>query len=226
MARTSPAYTIDTHFDMPQKNGAGRPQILPSIKNLPDQQLFTPLSADEHILSSPTGMSTLASAAVTQGRLVQTVGHAHTLAPMLNHTPLVQRHNGIPLQNGHSGSNITAYSPPKLHNTQSVIDQSIAQLESRIAKLRTYEEDFVKLDLDDSRRLLQDQIVKLEGELRRLKKEKSLQLAERLVREGFGGLADGVRKEIERWDEKGDSADTNMSVESVMNGSSTGVDIG
>ena len=225
---TSPPYAVDSQYDSVHQSGGGHRQVqmLPSINTLPERQLYTPLSTDEHLIvgSSPAGMSALASAAVTQGRLVQTAGHSHTLAPILNHASVIPRHSGTVLQNGHSTTNEPLYSPLKAHNLQSSIDKSISQLESRIATLRTYEEDFVKLDLDDSRKLLQDQIVNLEAELRRLKKEKSLQLAERLVREGFGGLADGVRKEIERWDENPETAGANMSVGSVMNTSSNRLD--
>ena len=228
ISRPSPPYALDPHFDLSQQGGGGHSQILPSIKSLPDQQLFTPSSADEHLLvgNSPAGMAALASAAVTQGRLISSPGHAHTLAPMLSHTPLLPRHNGTILHNGHSTTAGPLYSPPKSQTAQSNIDKSISQLDSRIASLRTYEEEFIELDLDDSRKLLQDKITELEADLRLLKKQKSLQLAERLVREGFGGLADGVRKEIERWDEKSETADMSMSVGSVMNANGNGIDAG
>lgn len=226
IARDSSEYALDPQFEALHHNGGGRSQVLPSIKTLPEQQLFTPLSTDEHIHigSSSAGISTLAAAAVTQGRLGQNAAFAHTLAPMLHHTPILSRHTGATLQNGHGLTNETSYSPTKLQNVHSGLDKSIIQLEARIATLRAYEEDFVKLDLDDSRRLLADQITSLETDLRRLKKEKSLQLAEKLFKEGFGGLADGVRKEIERWGEKADATD--MSVGSVMNGTRSGIDTG
>ena len=213
-ARDGSEYALDPQFDAPHING--HPHILPSIKTLPEQQLFTPSSTDEHLLvgSSPANMPALAATTVNQARLIQNAPY-HTLAPMLNHTPI------LPRQNGHGAA---LYSPTRPLHAQSGIDNSITELESRIASLRTYEEDFVKLDLDDSRRLLADQIASLEADLRRLKKEKSLQLAEKLRQDGFSGLADGVRREIERWGEKADATD--MSVGSVMNGTSNGIDTG
>jgi hypothetical protein len=173
-------------------------QNLPSIKTLPEQQLFTPSSTDEHLLvaSSPANMSALATAALTQGRLGQNAPYSHTLAPLLNHTPI------LPRQNGHMA---TLYSPTTTLHVQSGIDKSITELETRIATLRAYEQEFIQLELDDSKRLLADQIASHETDLRLLKKEKSLQLAERLLKEGFGGLADGVRKEIERWGKEADA---------------------
>lgn len=197
-ARDGSEYSSDPQFDVAHLNGGGHMQMLPSIKTLPEQQLFTPGSIDEHLLigSTPASMSTLATAALTQGRLSQGAGYSHTLAPILNHT------SGPPRQNGHVPA---LYSPTQQLHVQSGIDKSIAELESRIATLRAYEAEFIQLDLDDSKRLLADQIAGNEAELRVLKKEKSLQLAERLLKEGFGGLADGVRKEIERWGKTADA---------------------
>lgn len=196
-ARDGSEYSLDPQFEVPHLNGGGHMQILPSIKTLPEQQLFTPGSIDEHMLvgSTPASMTTLATAALTQGRLSQNAAYSHTLAPILNHTPI------LPRQNGHT---TTLYSPTP--SFPSGIDKSIAELESRIATLRAYEEEFIQLDLDDSKRLLADQIASHEAELRLLKRDKSLQLDERLMKEGFGGLADGVRKEIERWEKQADAA--------------------
>jgi hypothetical protein len=196
-ARDGSEYSLDPQFDVAHLNGGSHLHMLPSIKTLPEPQLFTPGSIDEHLLigSTPGSMTTLATAALTQGRLNQNAAYSHTLAPILNHNP------GPPRQNGHMP---TLYSPTKELHVQSGIDKSIAELESRIATLRAYEAEFIQLDLDDSKRLLADQIAGHETELRVLKKEKSLQLAERLLKEGFGGLADGVRKEIERWGKKAD----------------------
>lgn len=198
-ARDGSEYALDPQFDVPHLNGGGHLQNLPSIKTLPEQQLFTPSSTEEHLLvgSSPANMSTLATAAFTQGRLGQNAPYSHTLAPILNHTPI------LPRQNGHIA---TLYSPTQTLHVQSGIDKSIIELETRIATLRAYEEEFIQLELDDSKRLLADQIASHETDLRLLKKEKSLQLAERLLKEGFGGLADGVRKEIEGWGKKADAA--------------------
>ena len=90
--------------------------------------------------------------------------------------------------------------PPHITQTPirtTSIDTTITQLEDQIASLRRYESEFLSLNLEDSRRLLAAQMQRLEQSLEEKRREKSLVLVERLRREGFADLAEGVRRELE-----------------------------
>jgi hypothetical protein len=77
-----------------------------------------------------------------------------------------------------------------------VLDSDIVKLERQILNLQKYEEDFVALGLEDSRKMLAAQLADLESQLKTKKREKSLLLIDRLKREGFSGLAAVVGKEV------------------------------
>ena len=74
------------------------------------------------------------------------------------------------------------------------LEASIADLETQLVKLKKYEEEFIALNLDDSRKMWTNQVAELENQIRTKKRQKSLLLIERLKSEGFGGLAASVGK--------------------------------
>jgi len=76
------------------------------------------------------------------------------------------------------------------------LDASIAELETQMRNLKKYEEEFIALNLADSRKMLATQLADLEAQIKAKRREKSLLLIERLKREGFGGLAAVVGKEV------------------------------
>ena len=76
------------------------------------------------------------------------------------------------------------------------LDASIVELETQMRNLKKYEEEFIALNLDDSRKMLAIQLAELDAQIKAKKREKSLLLIERLKREGFGGLAAVVVKEV------------------------------
>lgn len=77
-----------------------------------------------------------------------------------------------------------------------LLDASIADLETEIRKLRKYEEEFIELGLDDSRRMLGLKVAELEEQVRKKRKEKGVVLMERLRKEGLGELASAVGREV------------------------------
>jgi hypothetical protein len=79
---------------------------------------------------------------------------------------------------------------------EAILDASIAELETQLLKLKKYEAEFIALNLEDSRKMLASQVAGLEAQIWEKKREKSLVLIERLKREGFGGLAASVGKEV------------------------------
>jgi hypothetical protein len=76
------------------------------------------------------------------------------------------------------------------------LDASIMELESQLRNLTRYEGEFIALNLEDSRKVLATQMAEVESQIKSKKREKSLILIERLKREGFGGLAAVVGKEV------------------------------
>lgn len=85
-------------------------------------------------------------------------------------------------------------SPPASSNH--VVDETIKKLEMEIATLKRYEAEFVAMKLDDSRRVLRDQIADLEAQLEARRRERGLGLVERLRKEGFTILAEAVQNEV------------------------------
>ncbi|KPI45489.1 uncharacterized protein AB675_431 [Cyphellophora attinorum] len=84
---------------------------------------------------------------------------------------------------------------PDTKSPTAILDASIKELELQANHLKKYEQDFIELGLEDSRKMLRDQVEDLEEKIRVKKKEKGRLLVERLQREGYGGLAAVVGKE-------------------------------
>ena len=84
-----------------------------------------------------------------------------------------------------------------LSKDTSIVDAAIAQKENRIAKLRRYGNELIQLDLKDSHKVLSQESLTLEADLRAVKKQKNAALIENLRIE-FPGLADVARKEVEK----------------------------
>ena len=77
-----------------------------------------------------------------------------------------------------------------------LLDENIKKLEQQIQTLKSYDDEFVAMKLEGSRRMLRKQIEELGVQLEARRKEKGLGLIERLRREGFVTLADAVGLEV------------------------------
>ncbi|EXJ75740.1 uncharacterized protein A1O5_00247 [Cladophialophora psammophila CBS 110553] len=185
------------------------PTPLPSMKTFPDGPDFMVSPTDERHsrVSSSPGIVSLASAAIGSSRIPSNIQN-NTLPPMLGHTPSATNGLYLPPHNSNGSfstpsSSAATSSPTKLTAcaTESkvptaALDASITDLETQLVKLKRYEEEFIALNLDDSRKMLASQVAELESQIKAKKREKSLILIERLKREGFGGLAAVVGKEV------------------------------
>jgi len=202
MSREGSEYTIDSVFTSVNN---GLPTLLPSLKTLADGAEFMISPTDERrsrVNSSPS-IATLSSAGLGKGRIPPTTHHVqdNVLPPMLGHTTA----NGVFVPQAAANANgisATMSSPskwgiPPESNAPAIeLDGSIAELEAQLRSLKKYDADFISLNLEDSRKLLAEQLALLESEIRLKKKEKGRLLIERLKREGFGGLAASVGKEV------------------------------
>ncbi|OAL27242.1 hypothetical protein AYO20_09840 [Fonsecaea nubica] len=182
-----------------------RPALLPSMKTFPD--MVSPTDERHSRVSSSPGIASLASAAIGSSRITSNMQN-NTLPPMLGHPPAT---NGmyLPQHTSNGSFGTPSSSAPTASPTKTVtcsdeteaqtaaLDASIAELEAQLVKLKKYEREFIALDLDDSRKMLANQMAEIEGQIKRKKWEKGLLLIERLKKEGFGGLAAVVRKEVE-----------------------------
>jgi len=207
MSREGPDYMIDPQFGNIHTNGI-LPNLLPSMKTFPDERSYSSSPVDDRLgatSDSPLGMATLATAAVCHGRIPGTNHQIHsTLGPVLAKHILPRQ---PPERDGTatlSVSTTTTAIPTPPHNESNgsmteQIDMAIKRLEEQIATLKKYEQEFLSLNLEDSHKMLSAQLRGLESELRGKKREKSIVLIEMLEREGFGGLADGVRREMAMW---------------------------
>ncbi|EHY52428.1 hypothetical protein ABEF92_006633 [Exophiala dermatitidis] len=184
------------------------PTLLPSMKSFTDGTDLHGVHIDERHtrVSASPGMASLASTAVTRGHLQSTPSYSedNTLPPMLGHsTPnsrFLPQHSsrGILATPGPTSmaSPSKSADPGDSKAPAAALDASITELEARVRSLRKYEEEFIALNLDDSRKMLASQVAELENQIRAMKREKSLLLIERLKKEGFGGLAAVVGKEV------------------------------
>jgi len=84
-------------------------------------------------------------------------------------------------------------SPPA---SGSLVDENIKKLEAQIQTLRSYDEEFLAMKLEDSRRMLRKQVQELETQLEARRRERGIGLIERLRREGFATLAEAVGMEV------------------------------
>ncbi|KAK5948195.1 hypothetical protein OHC33_010743 [Knufia fluminis] len=121
----------------------------------------------------------------------------------LPHTSYPVNHVSQPTQNGHGPPHATRIDPAALTPltesppaSNNLLDENIKKLESQIQTLRGYDEEFLAMKLEDSRRMLRKQIAELEGQLEARRKERGMGLIERLRREGFVGLAEAVGLEV------------------------------
>lgn len=200
MSREGSEYTIDTAF---ASINSGLPTLLPSLKTLADgaEFMISPTDDRRSRVSSSPSIATLSSVGLGKGRIPPTTHHAsdNILPPMLGHTTA----NGVFVpQAAANGISAAMSSPSKLgilpecKAPTAELDASIAELETRLRSLKKYDDDFISLNLEDSRKLLAEQLAEVENEIRLKKKEKGRLLIERLKREGFGGLAASVGKEV------------------------------
>ncbi|KIV94384.1 hypothetical protein PV10_02156 [Exophiala mesophila] len=206
LSREGSEYMIDSSYT---NHPTSLPTMLPSLKSFTENSEFmvSPTEERHSRVSSSPGLASMASTAVGPGRLMSKglSGQDNTLPPILGHTTS----NGVyvpqHVSNGtvHSHSHVPMLSPPKTsmlnHDAKmptAELDASIIELETQLHNLKKYEEEFIALDLEDSRRTLAAQLIELEMQIKAKKREKSLVLIERLKREGFGSLAAVVGKEV------------------------------
>ncbi|ETN38382.1 uncharacterized protein HMPREF1541_06417 [Cyphellophora europaea CBS 101466] len=176
--------------------------ILPGVKSIAEGAMMMSPGDDRSTrVSTSPGLGSLAS---TMGI---TPDRANTLPPIMSrglsqqgYAASMNGSNGMPLPGPSPKPSTLALLNESIHaDTKSptaVLDASIRELEGQIANLRKYEQEFIDLGLEDSRKMLSAQVHELEEKIRQKKREKGVILIERLRREGFGGLAAVVGKEV------------------------------
>ncbi|KIW17520.1 hypothetical protein PV08_04714 [Exophiala spinifera] len=184
------------------------PTLLPSLNTFTDGHDFMVSPPDERYarVSTSPAIASLASTAVNNGRVPSNFQHVqnNTLPPMLGHTThngtFVPRHSSSSIMGtlgtGLPTSPTKATLPNDIKAPTAALDASIVELETQLRSLKKYEEEFVALNLEDSRRMLATEVAELEERLKTKRREKSIVLIERLKKEGFGGLAAAVGKEV------------------------------
>jgi len=204
---TGPEYVLDAHFAFAThhqlgglssngSNDAG--PTLPGITSLPQHHVSSANSRVATGTSTGEGMKTLASAAASHGRtsaLSKTSSVPSSLPPLTTfdiHNPY-----NASTQTGKQRRDLNQSPSVDLSKDTSIVDAAIAQKENRIAKLRRYGDELIQLGLKDSHKVLSQELLALEADLRAVKKQKSAALIENLRME-FPGLADVARKEVEK----------------------------
>jgi hypothetical protein len=204
---TGPEYVLDAHFAFATQhrlgglssngsNDAG--PTLPGIASLPQHHVSSANSRVATGTSTGEGMKTLASAAASHGRapaLSKTGSVPSSLPPLTTFN--VHNPYNASTQDGKQGRDLDQSPSVDLSKDTSVVDAAIAQKENRIAKLRRYGDELIQLGLKDSHKVLSQELLVLEADLRAVKKQKSAALIENLRME-FPGLADVARKEVEK----------------------------
>jgi hypothetical protein len=202
-----PEYVLDTRFAFAThhrpsglssngSNDAG--PTLPGIASLPQHHVSSPASRTATSTSTGEGMKTLASAAASHGRapvLSKTSPVSSSLPPLAAfdiHSPY-----NASTPNGKQSRDLNQLLSMDPSKDTSVVDAAIVQKENRIAKLRRYGDELIQLGLEDSYKVLSQELLALEADLRAVKKQKSAALIENLRME-FPGLADVARKEVEK----------------------------
>jgi hypothetical protein len=143
-------------------------------------------------------MKTLASVAASHGRtpaLSKTSSIPSSLPPLTTfdiHNPY-----NASTQKGKQRRDLDQSLSVDLSKDTSIVNAAIAQKENRIAKLRRYGDELIQLGLKDSHKVLSQESLALEADLRAVKKQKNAALIENLRME-FPGLADVARKEVEK----------------------------
>ena len=215
--RAGSDYSVDSSF---LDRGGTRPGILPSVKSLAGETpYFISPPEDRSSRVSPSPGVTSMPPPLNNNILPPMLGHnGPTSVPYATHPPPHQ--NGVAAHmNGslpHSSFPPTTQPPPTsaalallnstFHShishdpdTKSptlALDAEIASLEGQIANLKKYEQDFIALGLDESRETLRRELEGIEERARAKRREKGRLLMERLRREGFGGLAEVVGREV------------------------------
>jgi hypothetical protein len=204
---TGPEYVLDAHFASATRHRLGglssngssdAGPTLPGIASLPQHHVSSANSRVATGTSTGEGMKTLASAAASHGRtsaLSKTSSVPSSLPPLTTfdiHNPY-----NASTQNGKQRRDLNQSLSVDSSKDTSIVDAAIAQKENRIAKLRRYGDELIQLGLKDSHKVLSQELLALEADLRAVKKQKSAALIENLRME-FPGLADVARKEVEK----------------------------
>lgn len=99
-----------------------------------------------------------------------------------------------------------------------VLDESIRRLEEQIQTLKSYDEEFAAMRLEDSRKVLRMQIADIEKQLDARRRERGVGLVERLRREGFTTLADAVGFEVGLAEREAGRIGLGLNQESISSG--------
>ena len=194
------------YMDGMDSYSTSRPTLLPGVKSIADgSMMISPPDDRSSRVSMSPGLG---------GAFGPNIGiaadRANTLPPLINGGMSRPSYlNG----GSNSATNTFAMPSPKPHHATTmallnesihadtksptaILDASIRDLELQAENLRKYEQEFIDLGLEDSRRMLSTQVREIEERIRAKKKEKGILLMERLKREGYGGLAAVVGKEV------------------------------
>jgi hypothetical protein len=204
---SGPEYVLDAQYALTTHHRLGGVSIhgsndavprLPGIANLRQHPVSSANSRLGGSTSTGEGMKTLASAAASHGRssgLSKINSNSSSLPPLAAFDVPNQDKNST--QKDDYGGDVDPSLSIDSSKDISVVDAAIAQKENSIAKLRRYGEELLQLGMQDSHKRLSEELVALEAELRRVKKQKSTALIENLRME-FPGLADVAMKEVEK----------------------------
>ena len=193
--------------------------VLPGVKSIAEGRNYLISPPEDGVRQSRISTSP------GVGSLAPQIGmspSSNTLPPMLGHPPLSHQtpFRDTSLSNGTASTGSSVPAPPSAVTTSSIppstnalallseslhqdtksptalLDASIAELEAEVRKLKGYEEEFIALGLDDSRKMLGRKVSELEERARVKRREKGVLLMERLRKEGLGELASVVGREV------------------------------
>lgn len=177
-------------------------RALPGVKSIAEgSMMISPPDDRSSRVSISPGLGSLAST------MRMTPDRANTLPPIASmgmsqpgYAASMNGSNGMHLPGPSPKTSTLALLNESIHaDTKSptaLLDASIKELEGQIENLRKYEQEFIDLGLEDSRKMLSHQVQELEDKIRRKRREKGVVLIEKLKREGYGGLAAQVGKEV------------------------------
>lgn len=174
-----------------------RPTLLPGVKSIADGSMM---------ISPPDDRSARVSMSPGLGSLASTMGitpdRANTLPPIMSRGMSQAGYNmngntlPMPSPKAPIALSLLAESHVDTKSPTALLDASIRDLEQQLDNLKSYDREFIDLGLEDSRKMLAAQMSELGEKIRAKKREKGVFLMEKLRREGYGGLAAVVGKEV------------------------------
>lgn len=216
---------LSEYTPQPLYANSGLPTLLPSVKSLTETKSYSINPPEDRGIRIATSSASNFGSSPHVPTNMSMGGPMNTLPPMLSRTGYSNTTQGdsATTSSGHSraGSSFintvttsatrTDSSPSMMgfsadkspskpivlaSTSTAVIDNTIAELESKIQALKKFDDEFVVLKLEDSRKVLLAQMESLQQELSIKKRERGMSLMERLQREGLGFLAEAVGNEV------------------------------